>query len=386
MVPIAFCSCGVAHGGRGHGLCGVVSHSRVSFDCIGRLTISSYYEHLAPLSPIVIPDFSHPSTHRTFLTDEPVLAVTILTTASRHMKPKGDGAYTRAFYIHDRLWSYLRGMIERLFWGQEKFGGHGVGVGQPRGFDLSATPSNMNQKGNLRSLGTVEALLLLTDWHPRNLHFPPGDDENSLLDLDAQAHSRYDRELFENDGEPAANKTASNAGEGRLAFQKWLEPAWRSDRMSWMLLSTAQALAFELGVFDQKHQSKAANESPIEKTRKRRLRRLILVYITQSSGRLGIPSMLPLPQWANDIQPTSAADINGGDTDIDRMHDCWIGISKIMYQSNQLLFASNEQTSELIRSGRYRDQIDRFLPFLREWRQHIDTITRRFIYFDGFCL
>ena len=90
MVPIAFCSCGVAHGGRGHGLCGVVSHSRVSFDCIGRLTISSYYEHLAPLSPIVIPDFSHPSTHRTFLTDEPVLAVTILTTASRHMKPKGE--------------------------------------------------------------------------------------------------------------------------------------------------------------------------------------------------------------------------------------------------------------------------------------------------------
>lgn len=335
----------------------------------------SYYENLAPLSPIVIPDFSQPSTHRTLLTDEPVLAVTILTIASRHMKPKGDGSYTRAFYIHDRLWSYLRGMIERLFWGQEKFGGPGVGISKPRAFDFTPTSCKINQKGNLRSLGSVEALLLLTDWHPRNLHFPPGDDENALLDLDAQAHSRFDRDL-DADNEPMAHKTATSAGEARLAFQKWLEPAWRSDRMSWMLLSTAQALAFELGVFDQKNETKAANESPVEQTRKRRLRRLILVYITQSSGRLGIPSMLPLPQWANDIQPTPPTDVKNGDGNIDRMHDCWIGISKIMYQANQLLFASSEQTSELIRSGRYQDQIDRFMPFLREWRQNIDTINR----------
>lgn len=358
----------------------VKAWSRLRFVRAGWLSVEEsmayvayYYEHLAPLSPIVIPDFSHPSTHRTLLTDEPVLAVTILTTASRHMKPKGDGAYTRAFYIHDRLWSYLRGMIERLFWGQEKFGGNGVGISGPRSFDLAPTSSKVSHKGNLRSLGTIEALLILTDWHPRNLHFPPGDDENALLDLDAQTQSRYEKEL-ETEVDNSANRVPNSAAEGRLAFQKWLEPAWRSDRMSWMLLSTAQALAFELGVFDQKSDAKVAGESPSEQTRKRRLRRLILVYITQSSGRLGIPSMLPLPQWTNDIQPTSATAAKGADTIVDRMHDCWIGISKIMYQSNQLLFASSEQTSELIRSGRYRDQIDRFQPFLREWRHNIDTI------------
>ncbi|KAM0114438.1 zinc finger transcriptional activator [Aspergillus fumigatus] len=337
----------------------------------------SYYEHLAPLSPIVIPDFSQPSTHRTLLTDEPVLAVTILTTASRHMKPKGDGAYTRSFYIHDRLWSYLRGMIERLFWGQEKFGGNGIGISKPRSFDLAPSAAKVSLKGNLRSLGSIEALLILTDWHPRNLHFPPGDDENTLLDLDAHTQARLEKDV-EHDGEPTHHRSSQTSGEGRLAFQKWLEPAWRSDRMSWMLLSTAQALAFELGVFDQKSEAKTANDSPAEQTRKRRLRRLILVYITQSSGRLGIPSMLPLPQWTNDIQPTPASTSKGGDTNIDRMHDCWIGITKIMYQSNQLLFASNEQTSELIRSGRYRDQIDRFQPFLREWRNNIDTIDRKY--------
>jgi hypothetical protein len=357
----------------------VKAWSRLRFVRAGWLSVEEsmdyvayYYEHLAPMSPIVIPDFSHPSTHRTLLTEEPVLAVTILTTASRHMKPKGDGAYTRAFYIHDRLWSYLRGMIERLIWGQEKFGGAGSGISGPRSFDLTAAAPKVN-KGNLRSLGTIEALLVLTDWHPRNLHFPPGDDENALLDLDAQAQGRFEKDI-ELENENGANRAPNNMAEGRLAFQKWLEPAWRSDRMSWMLLSTAQALAFELGVFDQKNEAKAASEPPAEQTRKRRLRRLILVYITQSSGRLGIPSMLPLPQWANDIQPTTVTGANAGDITVDRMHDCWIGISKIMYQSNQLLFASNEQTSELIRSGRYRDQIDRFQPFLREWRQNIDTI------------
>ncbi|KAL2817721.1 hypothetical protein BDW59DRAFT_152401 [Aspergillus cavernicola] len=354
----------------------VKAWSRLRFVRAGWLSVEEsmayvayYYEHLAPLSPIVIPDFSHPSTHRTLLTDEPVLAVTILTAASRHMKPNGDGAHSRAFYIHDRIWSYLRGMIERLFWGQEKFGGNGIGVNKPRSFDLAPTSAKISHMGNLRSLGTIEALLILTDWHPRNLHFPPGDDENALLDLDAQSQGRYEKDL-ENDVEITTHR-GSGAPEGRVAFQTWLEPAWRSDRMSWMLLSTAQALAFELGVFDQKNDAQVAGESPAEQTRKRRLRRLILVYITQSSGRLGIPSMLPLPQWADDIQPTPMTGSKANE--VDKMHDCWLGISKIMYQSNQLLFASNEQTSDLIRSGRYRDQIDRFQPFLREWRQNIDS-------------
>lgn len=327
------------------------------------------------MSPVVIPDFSNPSTHRTLLTDEPVLAVTVLTIASRHLKPKGDGADTRAFYIHDRLWSYLRGMIERLFWGQEKFDAGG-GISRPRSLDLAPTSGKVNVKGNLRALGTVEAMLLLTDWHPRNLHFPPGDDENTLLDMDGQTQNRSDKDI-DTESDPSINRGSSSAAEGRLAFQKWLEPAWRSDRMSWMLLSTAQALAFELGVFDHKSEIKAANESPAEQTRKRRLRRLILVFITQNSGRLGIPSMLPLPQWGQDTHPT-ASDVKDSDANIDRMQDCWIDISKIMYQSNQLLFASIEQTSELIRSGRYREQIDRFQPFLRDFKQNIDNISRGF--------
>jgi hypothetical protein len=216
----------------------------------------------------------------------------------------------------------------------------------------------------------VEALLILTDWHPRNLHFPPGDDENTLLDREAHSQNRADKDV-DAESDQVYNRVSS--AEGRVAFQKWLEPAWRSDRMSWMLLSTAQALAFELGVFDHKGESKVP-ELPSEQARKRRLRRLILVFITHSSGRLGIPSMLPLTEWGRDI-PAPATDSKDGDLDLDQMQDCWMGISKIVYQANHQLFASSEQTSELIRSGRYREQIDWFQPQLREFRQNLDRVN-----------
>ncbi|KMP08999.1 hypothetical protein CISG_04083 [Coccidioides immitis RMSCC 3703] len=340
--------------------------------------IAYYYEHLAPLSPIVIQNFSSPATHVTLLTEEPVLTVTMLTIASRHMKLSGNGANSRAYSIHEKLWSYLRGMIERLIWGQEKFGSSGLPSAKPRQFNLSTSFFGQQSKlnGNLRSLGTVEALLLLTDWHPRALHFPPGDDENTLLDTDPQLLTQVSG-AKEEEGY-SENKDHGSSSEGRLAFYKWLEPVWRSDRMSWMLLSTAQALAFELGVFDQKNELKGGNECSAEHVRKRRVRRLILVYVSQSSGRLGIPSMLPLPQWSLSTEPVCADNSNSREAkeefSVDLMQDCWLDISKIMYNSNQVLFPSKEYTTNLIKTGQYRDRIAEFIPSLREFKQKCDRL------------
>lgn len=316
--------------------------------------------------------------------EEPVLTVTMLTIASRHMELTGNGANCRSYSIHEKLWSYLRGMIERLFWGQEKFG-HGSDpavFSKPRQFNLDSPLSSgkADFNGHLRSLGTVEALLLLTDWHPRALHFPPGDDENTLLDMDAQLLTQIDSDNSKED-DKAQNNTGSTP-EGRLAFYKWLEPVWRSDRMCWMLLSTAQALAFELGVFDQKDDLKtspgesssasfSSSSSSPEQARKRRVRRLILVYVSQSSGRLGIPSMLPLPQWNQNTEADHAA--SHEDYAVDLMQDCWMEISKIMHVTNHELFLSKEHTSNLIKSGQYRDQIDKFLPSLRDFKRKLDA-------------
>src|SRR5271168_3687399 len=171
------------------------------------------------------------------LTEEPILAIALLAITSRHMKLSGPGAQSRAYSIHDKLWTYLRCMVERLLWGQEQFGGGFCGGGAVR---VRESKSGQNTwKGSLRTLGTVEAILLLTDWQPRALHFPPGDDENRLLDLDYSSLKHSSGSASRPDEAEVDN---AEGGEG-IPYASWLSPAWRSDRMSWMLLGLAQALS-----------------------------------------------------------------------------------------------------------------------------------------------
>lgn len=316
-----------------------------------------------------------------------MLAVTMLTLASRHMPLSGQGAQSRAFSIHSNLWSYLRGMIERLFWGQELFGGNGTfgGFGGApvdalKPHDPAVSAPKLNWTGSLRSFGTIEALLLLTDWHPRALHFSPGHDE-SLLDnmrstLDQQMNGIHDR-----------RDSSGNVQQGRAAFATWLEPAWRSDRMCWMLLGNAMALGFELGLFDKKHRSdpSPAKEQyavdPADCPRARRLRRLLLIYITQNSGRLGITSPLPLREWKdsqNDITPrvpngpNKRRKVDEAGSQTDAMQGCWMDIANIMSDSNEQIFPSKEYTAQLINNGKYHEMIKKFMPILGNWRTRFD--------------
>src|SRR5271155_243828 len=203
---------------------------------------------MAPMTPIVTSDYRSPSRHLALLTEEPILAIAILSIASRHMKLDGYAAASRAYQIHDKLWTYLRNMVERLLWGQEQFGGGFYGGGS----SSRVVESNCGQitwQGSLRTVGTVEALLLLTDWQPRALHFPPGDDENRLLDTDYNLLP----DSIGNSDRSNENNTGQSSGSDSLPYAGFLEPSWRSDRMSWMLLGLATALSFELGVFENEH-------------------------------------------------------------------------------------------------------------------------------------
>lgn len=135
------------------------------------LTIISYYEYLSPLTPISPPTFRNPGTHPTLLSEEPILTVTLLTIASRYRRMPGPGGHCRSHAIHEQLWTYLRGMIERCLWGQEAFGGGFCGSGALEGDQSSSTaPWRGLRKGSLRTLGTVESLMILTEWHPRYVH------------------------------------------------------------------------------------------------------------------------------------------------------------------------------------------------------------------------
>src|SRR5271156_6050363 len=208
------------------------------------LNIISYYTYLSPLTPISPPTFQYPGTHSTLLTEEPILTVTLLTIASRYRRMPGPGGHCRSHAIHEQLWTYLRGMIERCLWGQEAFGGGFCGSGASEGDQTSSTaPWRGLRKGSLRTLGTVESLMILTEWHPRALHFPPAEATDELM---LPSYERPDDYSTDDEG---GHRLPGGVGGKRI--ESWLEPAWRSDRMCWMLLSTAMGLAYELGVFDQ---------------------------------------------------------------------------------------------------------------------------------------
>ncbi|GAB7339211.1 hypothetical protein MBLNU457_5870t1 [Dothideomycetes sp. NU457] len=325
--------------------------------------IEYFYNKLSPLTPIVMPDYGSPGKHAKLLAEEPMLVVTILTIASRHMPLEGPGSQSRPAAIHQTLWIYLEGMINRLVWGQEQFGRSSHGA-------LPGADVNPYTRKGLRTLGTVESLMLLTEWHPRSMHFPGIDDDSELL-----APERYtDVGASEN----GSNESTKGIGGHRI--DTWLEPCWRSDRICWMLLSMAMALAMEVGVFDEdisRHMFKDPNVSlEMRETYERRrvhVKNLLLIYTTQTSGRVGLTSMLPEaysePALSAHFHPS---EISHGSTK-DLVIHLWLRIASISKTSTKDLFGHRDQTRELIRSGRYKRLLHDLHPLLTQWKQTFES-------------
>ncbi|RHZ44859.1 transcription factor domain-containing protein [Aspergillus thermomutatus] len=188
------------------------------------LYVDLFFRNMAPLSPILTDFFASHHTHYWLITQEPVLCCTILMISSRYHTLPGPSGATRGFFIHNRLWQHCQHLILRIMLGQEKF-----------------------SKAKTRHLGTVEALLLLSEWYPRALHFPP---ENDGWDSDLMLTAPSER-----DPPPVTEESPMQ--------DRWredvVEPTRRSDRMAWMLVSSALALAHELGVFATSNRSDLAD-------------------------------------------------------------------------------------------------------------------------------
>ncbi|OTA90775.1 hypothetical protein M434DRAFT_22776 [Hypoxylon sp. CO27-5] len=344
-----------------------------------------YYEYLSPMTPISPPTFRSPASHITLLTEEPILTVTLLTIASRYYRIRTTGGHCRSHAIHEELWRYLRRMIERCLWGQEAFGGGFCGSGADESQTSSTAPWRGLRKGSLRTLGTIESLMILTEWHPRALHFPPDEAIDELMLPSRTPHPDI------NDDE-GAQRLGGNVGGRRI--ESWLEPAWRSDRMCWMLLSNALGLAYELGVFDDIDELLATNaitrpeyEDEAYRLRATRIKRLLLVYLTQLAGRLGWTNMIPESIRKTDPALTGRRPIsNEGNTPgtsqsvlsntfsyvpnvelDDQIIHCWVGVSDAMQLGNERLFRSRKHTTEIIQSGNYTRALKEFQPILRNW-------------------
>ena len=133
------------------------------------------------------------------------------------------------------------------------------------------------------SLLTAHSLLLLSEWHPRSMHFPPGDDSDEII-----VPLLSETTVTEDQISDSSNKI----------YAGWTEPALRSDKMCWSLVSFAYTLSYELGIFDSLMDGEQWHPLPklsnaYDSDRANRVARLLYIYVNQTSGRLGIANILP---------------------------------------------------------------------------------------------
>lgn len=123
------------------------------------------------------------------------------------------------------------------------------------------------------------------------MHFPPGDDGDDIAVPLLPESENHEALLSTLPGNPYAG---------------WTEPALRSDKMCWSLVSFAYTLSYELGIFDSliDHgkwypypQAKTANEG----RRANRIGRVLHIYVSQTCGRLGFPNILPHKGTETDV-------------------------------------------------------------------------------------
>ncbi|KAJ5125042.1 uncharacterized protein N7515_008867 [Penicillium bovifimosum] len=297
--------------------------------------VDYFYNSLSAFSPVVPECFRDHSQHATLIEQEPILTITILMIGSRYRKWTGPAAVARSYIVHDR--DFFVGEIPSL---RDPFIGSARAPQPPYAGDASH---------GFRTLGTCEALLLLLDWHPRDLHFPPPDEDSSSIVVSEPKRPR---------------KTPSVTGyDGPGSGHDWLA---RSDRLCHSMLSTVLMLATEMGIFCEnyifrqddrvRHDSSALAR---DQERCHRIRCLMWVYSTLQPGQPGRKVPIPFP-------PTVSASIK-----IDDTTECWMRVAIITKNANELLFVSPTFTGEIIRNGQY-------LPIVRGLEPKVNNSIAQF--------
>lgn len=218
-----------------------------------------------------------------------------------------------------------------------------------------------SSKAKTRTLGTIEALLLMSEWHPRALHFPPESDG-------------WDSDLILTAVDARDTTTAEDAS---TPSSRWIEdviePARRSDRMSWMLLGSGLSLAHELGVFETdgdecpRNSSASAVATNQMHIRKQRIRRLLYVFINQHASRLGCMSLMP-----QSLNHSIVAGLQAPEPPEDEWLSftrSWVELTRLTTSVSEMLFPSTSFTRKQLHNGRYISLLDHFRPLLTQWRK-----------------
>ncbi|KAL6702733.1 hypothetical protein ACN47E_001015 [Coniothyrium glycines] len=303
--------------------------------------VDLFFKNCSPLSPILGEFYSHHENHYTLISLDPFLCTTILMISSRYNILPGVGGASRGYFVHDRLWEQCQRFIMKIMLGQVK-------------------PS----KAQSRTIGSIEALLLLSEWHPRALHFPTAADG-------------WDCELMI--GNNNTTEEGARLLEGEANPSRWLEdviePAKRSDRMSWMLMGCALSLAQELGLFednasidkDQASYPKFTSEFLV--LRRIRARKLLYVLLEQLSWRLGCTSMIPQSLNHALMEKIPVDSATGAVEQWQSFMSAWVELTKLARSVSDTIYPNTATTRSLLRTGRYIGLLEHFQPLLTSWRK-----------------
>ncbi|KAK1986444.1 hypothetical protein LZ30DRAFT_582136 [Colletotrichum cereale] len=290
-----------------------------------------FFKNLAASSPTCQGLDPGHAAHFGLITQEPLLCCTILMISSRYHTLPGHGGISRGTLIHQRLWEHCQHLIARIMFGQEK-----------------------KSNAKTRTVGAIQALLLIVEWHPKAIHFPPAAD---VWDSDLLLSSSDRRD------DPAGNRAATNSPKAQ-----WLgdvvTPARMSDRMSWMLLGCAMSLAHELGICDMKTSTDTLSPpGPQQRSRNVRLRQLLFIFVEQLSDRLGCASIVTTSLSRSLTEQPRITDSSGS-----ALLSGWIELTCLSRTINDALFPSPSEIHQLLSSFRYVSVIKHIHQQLIAWK------------------
>ncbi|ODQ78318.1 hypothetical protein BABINDRAFT_39889 [Babjeviella inositovora NRRL Y-12698] len=163
------------------------------------MLINCFYSNLHPFYPHIPPSLHAPRV----LAGYPLLLGAILTISARyHAFGENDGKIPRNVEVHERLWIYVQRLISQTVWAES----------------------------STRSMTTVFAFLLFTEWNPRAIHWRWSDYANTNKPDDLVAPQEH-----------IVEDSDQLAGLGAVR---------RSDRMAWMLIGSAVRLAQDMGFIE----------------------------------------------------------------------------------------------------------------------------------------
>ncbi|KAI5781697.1 hypothetical protein DFH27DRAFT_488263, partial [Peziza echinospora] len=317
--------------------------------------INYFHAHLHPLSPILSPHFSLPSSQLDLISHEPILAMTILTIAARYCPLEGEKR-RRGLCLHDVFWRITQDFVGRLGWGIDRGGGS-----KRRGKEMTGP----------RGLGTAEALLLWTEWHSRGLHFPPSRDGLCAVKMERE----------EEEG-------------GVSGRSRWLEeviqPTTRSDQLCWMVLGTALTLTHELGIFDTlpdespaaitkltTNTSSTSAHDPSEPPpyRAARLRKLCYIYLLSLSTRLNWSSPLDHNSTLLSIVRKNITETAGFSRKWHKIMSLYLSLTLIVKTATDKLFLTKTRTREVVRSGEYVFLVQDLGRTLASWENNLSGLA-----------